>query len=350
MQAVVNRVRVVLVAGVAARATIRAAWASLPRARTMISVAQRLQLLRRLAGLCAVMVLAVTSLSAYLRLDKAGFGCADWPQCYGQSLRQLQQGVAVSAEVQTATAAARLAHRVVAVIALLLVLLMVAVCFSGGPVLRAEGAMALALLVLALALAVLGRWSSMARVPAVTLGNLLGGFAMLALCARLALAGLALDEPVRTPKLRGWVLVALCMLVAQLALGGLVSASFAGLSCGTWADCMQAARTIGWDTGWDTLNPWREPVLSALPPVNPDGALAHALHRCLAVAVVLVVLPLAVVAWRHGRRRSAAALMFILVAQVAVGSAMVLGSLPLVLALLHNLLGAGLLTALVLLL
>lgn len=350
MQAVVNRVRVVLVAGAATRATIRAAWASLPRARTMISVAQRLQLLRRLAGLCAVMVLAVTSLSAYLRLDKAGFGCADWPQCYGQSLRQLQQGVAVSAEVQTATAAARLAHRVVAVIALLLVLLMVAVCFSGGPVLRAEGAMALALLALALALAVLGRWSSMARVPAVTLGNLLGGFAMLALCARLALAGLALDEPVRTPKLRGWVLVALCMLVAQLALGGLVSASFAGLSCGTWADCMQAARTIGWDTGWDTLNPWREPVLSALPPVNPDGALAHALHRCLAVAVVLVVLPLAVVAWRHGRRRSAAALMFILVAQVAVGSAMVLGSLPLVLALLHNLLGAGLLTALVLLL
>ena len=350
MQAVVNRVRVVLAAGAAARATIRAAWASLPRTRTMISVAQRLQLLRRLAGLCAVMVLAVTSLSAYLRLDKAGFGCADWPQCYGQSLRQLQQGVAVSAEVQTATAAARLAHRVVAVIALLLVLLMVAVCFSGGPVLRAEGAMALALLVLALALAVLGRWSSMARVPAVTLGNLLGGFAMLALCARLAVAGLALDEPVRPLKLRGWVLVALCMLVAQLALGGLVSASFAGLSCGTWADCMQAARTIGWDTGWDTLNPWREPVLAALPPVNPDGALAHALHRGLAVAVVLVLLPLAVVAWRQGRRRSAAALMVILVAQVAVGSAMVLGSLPLVLALLHNLLGAGLLTALVLLL
>ena len=346
MQAVVNRVRAVLVAGVAARATIRAAWASLSRTRTMISVAQRLQLLRRLAGLCAVMVLAVTSLSAYLRLDKAGFGCADWPQCYGQSLRQLQQGVAVSAEVQTATAAARLAHRVVAVIALLLVLLMVAVCFSGGPVLRAEGAMALALLALALALAVLGRWSSMARVPAVTLGNLLGGFAMLALCARLALAGLALDEPVRTPKLRGWVLVAACLLLTQLALGGLVSASFAGLSCGTWADCIQAARTVG----WDTLNPWREPVLAALPPVNIDGALVHALHRGLAVAVVLVLLPLAVVAWRHGRRRSAAALMVIVIAQAAVGQAMVLGSLPLVLALMHNLLAAGLLVALVLLL
>ncbi len=240
----------------------------------MISVEQRLQLLRRLAGLCAVMVLAVTSLSAYLRLDKAGFGCADWPQCYGQSLRQLQQGVAVSAEVQTATAAARLTHRVAAGTALLLVLLMVTVCF-GRPVLRAEGAMALALLALALFLAVLGRWSSAARVPAVTLGNLLGGFAMLALCSRLAVAGLALDGSVRTLRLRGWVLVAACLLLAQLALGGVVSASFAGLSCGAWADCIQAARTIG----WDTLNPWREPVLAALPPVNTDGALAHAPHR-----------------------------------------------------------------------
>lgn len=312
----------------------------------MISIDQRLQLLRRLAWLCAVMVLAVTSLSAYLRLDKAGFGCADWPRCYGQSLRQLQQGVAVSAEVQTVTAAARLAHRVAAVIALLLVLLMVTVCFSGGPVLRTEGAMALALLALALFLAVLGRWSSAARVPAVTLGNLLGGFAMLALCARLAVAGLARHGPVCTLRLRSWVLFAALLLVAQLALGGLVSASYSGLSCGTWADCIQAARPIG----WDTLNPWREPVLAALPPVNPDGALAHALHRGLAVAVVLVLLPLSAVAWRNGQRRSAAALMLILIAQAAVGSAMVLGSLPLVLALLHNLLAAGLLVALVLLL
>ncbi len=38
--------------------------------------------------------------------------------------------------------------------------------------------LALALLVLALGLAVLGRWTGGARVPAVAIGNLLGGFAM----------------------------------------------------------------------------------------------------------------------------------------------------------------------------
>ena len=33
---------------------------------------------------CAALVLAVTSLSAFIRLSKAGLSCADWPRCYAQ--------------------------------------------------------------------------------------------------------------------------------------------------------------------------------------------------------------------------------------------------------------------------
>ena len=307
----------------------------------MITVAERLKLLRRLAVICALMVFAVTSLSAYLRLSKAGLGCADWPQCYGQSLRQLQQGVAVSADEQTTTAAARLAHRTVAVLALLLVLLMVAVCFTAQPVLRSQGVMALVLLGLALFLAVLGRWSSSARVPAVTMGNLVGGFAMLALCIRLAVAGL----PAHAARLGAWVAAAGIVLLVQLAFGGLVSASFAGLSCSGWADCAQAVRGVG----WDVLDPWREPVLSATPPINPSGALAHLIHRGLGLLLAALVLPLAVVAWRRGRPRSAIALLGLLGAQLAVGMVMTQTTLPFALALLHNLLAAGLLAAFMLL-
>jgi cytochrome c oxidase assembly protein subunit 15 len=325
------------------RDTIGAAASAGSLPHLVKSPEHRLVILRRLALLCALVVLVVTSLSAFIRQSKAGLGCAEWPQCYGQSLRQLQQGVAVSAEEQTATAIARLVHRVAAVSALLLVLTMVMVCFASRPVLRVEGVMALALLGLALFLAVLGRWSSGARVPAVAMGNLLGGFAMLALSARLAVA----RRPLLATSGRAWVAAALVLLVVQVTIGGLVSASFAGLSCtASWFDCLRAAGGVD----WSALDPWREPLLAAQPPVNPAGALAQLVHRAAALGLLAVLATLGVLACRRGRPRSAAALWIVLALQMAVGLLMTQGSLPIGLALLHNLLAAGLLVVLVLLL
>ncbi len=307
----------------------------------MDSTTRRLVFLRRLAWLCAAAVLAVSSLSAYIRLSKAGLGCADWPQCYGQSLRPVQEGVASGAVEPAAIRGARAAHRIVALLALLLVVTMVMICFNARPAWRAEGSLALGLLALVAFLAVLGRWSSGARVPAVTIGNLLGGFSMVALSLRLALAG----RPLPVVHLRAWAVVATLLLLTQVALGGLISASGAGLSCVDWASCVAAAR----DVGWGTLDPWRVPVLSPSPPFNADGALAQALHRSVAFGLVLLLSLLAVLAGRRGRRRGAVALLALLVAQVTVGLAMVHSSLPLWLALLHNGLAACLFAALVLL-
>lgn len=307
---------------------------------------RRFTVLRRLALCCAVMVLAVTGLSAYLRLAKGGLGCADVPACYGQDLRSLQQGKPALADQPAATTAARLGHRIVAVIALLLAIAMVAECLGQRPALRVEAAMALAVLGLALFLAVLGRWSSGARIPAIAIGNLLGGFAMLALCARLAVAG----RPARGP---GWTLggllalwLVVLLVVLQTALGGLVSASFAGLSCVGWAECVDAAR--GLDLA--ALNPWREPQLLAQPPFNPSGALAQLLHRGLALALCTVLVPVAMAAWRRGRGRVAAALLLLLAAQLAIGFSMMQGSLGLGSTWVHNQLAALMLAALVLLL
>jgi cytochrome c oxidase assembly protein subunit 15 len=308
----------------------------------MDSPTRRLVFLRRLAWLCAAVMLAVTSLSAYIRLSKAGSGCADrWSQCYRQSLRPMQEGVASTTAEPAAIKGARAAHRIVALLALLLVVMMVTICFKPRPVWWGEGSMALGLLALVAFLAVLGRWSSGARVPAVTIGNLLGGFSMVALSVRLALAG----RPLAAVHLRGWTIVATLLLLAQVALGGLISASRAGLSCVDWVDCIKGAR----DVGWSTLDPWRDPVPSASSPFNPDGALAQVLHRGLASGLLLLVSLLAVLAWRRGRPRNAAALLVVLAAQVVGGLVMVDSSLPLELALLHNGLAACLLAALVLL-
>jgi len=300
---------------------------------------RQLRLVRRLALLCAVLVLVVVSLSAYMRQTKAGLGCTDWPNCYGQSLRQLQHGVAASVDEQFSTATARLVHRIAAVAVLLLVIVMVYVCFGVQSVLRAEGAMALALLGLALFLAVLGRWSSGTRVPVVAMGNLLGGFAMLALSARLTLSG----RPPNLARGRCWVILAATPMIIQVALGGLVSASFSGLSCTAgWADCLQAAGSAD----WASLNPWREPVLAAAPQAHSSGALMQVLHRCLAFALLLPVLALMAL----GRRRPKIVLVLVvaMALQMVIGLTMSQGSLTVTLALLHNALAAGLLVALVL--
>ena len=133
-----------------------------------------------------VLMLATLSLSAFMRLSQAGLGCAEWPACYGQNLRTAPTGESVSAG--PAVAAARLAHRVVASLTLLLVIVMTMATLATQPILRRAGALSLALLLLALGLAALGIATPGARLPAVAMGNLLGGFAMLALCWRLVWA------------------------------------------------------------------------------------------------------------------------------------------------------------------
>ncbi|MBI3368576.1 MAG: COX15/CtaA family protein [Burkholderiales bacterium] len=294
-----------------------------------------------MAWLCAVLVLVITSLSAYLRLSKLGLGCTPWPQCYGQALRDAQRGVAVKPDDATATAVARAAHRVAAVLALLLVLVMVMTALGSRPLLWREGGYALALLGLALFLAVLGRWTANARVPAVTLGNLLAGFAMFALSCRLAQTAWPAHGAARPRSLlNAWAALGLLLLLLQVALGGLVSAGHAGLSCPSLgAGCDGAV----WS--WQALDPLREPQLDAVQPGHVAGAAMQLAHRAVAVLCALVLLPLGVLAWRAGRR-AGKVLLVLLIGQAALGAMLVLGGLPLAAALLHNMLAAALLAAL----
>jgi len=295
--------------------------------------------LRRLALVTAALVLAITSLSAFIRLSNAGLGCSEWPQCYGSRLRAVQQNREPNVADSDAVTAARLAHRLVAVLALLAITTLLLVCFGDQPWLRREGALALAMLALAIGLAVLGRWTAGARTPGVAIGNLLGGLLMLALSWRLAAR---VTDPGR-PILRCWAWLGVAVLLAQAALGALVSASYYGLSCAASGDCLRAAEAAGWP--WQTLNPWREPVFGATPmPLNPSGALAQVVHRGGALLALLVLAPLGMAALRGRRRRDGAALLVLLVLQLGLGWLMVATELPLPLALAHNVV-AGLLLA-----
>jgi cytochrome c oxidase assembly protein subunit 15 len=287
---------------------------------------------------CAALVLAITSLSAFIRLSQAGLGCDPWPQCYAQSLQATGQRAAPPAD--GAVAAARITHRVVAVAALLLVIALVMTTLSKGPILWPEGRMALGLLALALFLAILGRWTTDARIPAVMLGNLLAGFAMFALSCRLAQS--THRQPAATARqdrLARWARLGVVVLVGQIILGGLVSAGHAGLSCPQLLACDMAAGS------WQFLNPFHETPVDVADPINPAGALVHGLHRAWAVVVAAVLLALGIAAWRSGRRAGATLVILLLVLQATLGALLVALGLPLSVALAHNAVAALLLAA-----
>jgi cytochrome c oxidase assembly protein subunit 15 len=198
-------------------------------------------------------------------------------------------------------------------------------------------------LALVLFLAVLGRWTAGAKVPAVALGNLLGGFLLFALCVRLALVG---RSPGRADDLsasaRRWRRFAVAVVVLQVALGGLVSSSLAGLSCPSLQDCALPA-----PIAWEALNPWHVPRVDSLTwPINPEGAIAQLLHRLAALMVAVVVAIAALLLWRCGWRRTASILLGLLAVQFSLGILLVLSGLPLAMAVTHNLLAAALLATL----
>jgi heme a synthase len=295
---------------------------------------RRLPLLRRMAWCTLLLLLAVAMLSAFLRHSAAGLGCTPWPACFGQGESTAAGSLQVAGQALTF---ARGAHRLTATLALLLVVSMVWLTLVRRPRLTRQGALALGLLVLALLLAALGIVTPGSRAPAVAIGNLLGGFLMLAMAARLVV-------PPAQRGLGAWAVGGGVLLLLQIALGALTSAAYAGLACMDLRECVEQARAGGWH--WTALNPWREPILNIATP-NPEGALAQLLHRAGSFVVAPWLLGLGVCAWRRGRRVEAAALLCVLASQLALGLIVGSTALPLVPVLLHNL-GTALMLALVL--
>lgn len=283
--------------------------------------------LRRLAWISLLSLVLVVGLSAFMRHVAAGLGCQPWPTCHAQ-----YSGMSGGAG-SLAVSIARLLHRVVATGTLLLAITMLAISLRAGPRGRREAVLAALLLVLALGLAVLGVFTAGSRLPAVALGNLLGGFMMLAVAARLV-------GPSAVPGLRAAAAGVAVLLVAQSAGGALVSASQAGLVCNDLRACAELARAAGWP--WQALNPW---FAAGLPPA--EGALVQGVHRLGAIVVTVAVVALGWRALRVGRRHEGRALLLLLALQAVLG--LVVGStgLPLGAVLLHNLASALLLALVV---
>lgn len=308
-----------------------------------------MRLLRVLARTTLWLLLATVVLSAFMRLSQAGLDCADWPDCYGATFRS--QPALVGTE-STATAqspgivAARVAHRIVASAALVLILSMVLIAWSARPRPTAAAWLASLLLLLALALAALGVITPGARLPAVGTGNLLGGFVALAVAWRLVSKLAPAGQRTVDPTLRLGAGIVLALLAIQLASGALVSTSFAALSCHAIAECQQAASASDWP--WATLSPWHPPTFSPLAPhVNVDGAIVQWIHRLGSIVVGLAVAALGLMAMLRGRVPAGLILLSLVGLHLMLAHFALTGGLPLPAAMLHNLGAVALLAAVV---
>jgi cytochrome c oxidase assembly protein subunit 15 len=300
----------------------------------MTASSRRIAVLRRTAWICAGLVLSIVGLSASIRLSANGLGCAPWPQCYGQA----------AGASGTTIEVLRVLHRVSAVLLLPLLLVLVMGGFSRGTERWPQRWLAVAAVAIALALAVLGRWTTGARVPAITLGNLLGGLLLLAVCARMALADRA-DWPgsaLLSRKTRRWLRWSAFALLLQVALGGLLSGTLAGPSCSSLLHC-----PLPQALHWKVLNPWQPPPLDLTTlTFNPQGALLHWLHRGMAIVGGVAALLAARALRRDGWPRISAVLFGLVLAEAALGLLLVSAGLPLLIAIGHNLLAALLLALL----
>lgn len=296
-----------------------------------------------------VLVMMVVVLSAWLRLSGSGLGCAEWPACYAL-IEAKANGAESLAAAHLVPAGATLAHRLVASLLGALVLAITVMALRrrkepGQPVL-----IPLAVLGLTVFLSVLGYKTPSPLLPWVTLGNLLGGMAMLAMLwwmgQRSVSSGMV---DARARGLRPWALAGLLVVFLQIALGGWVSANFAALACTDLPGC----GGYRWSDG-----PWRESFnLFRVLPVTDGGAVVtgdagkiiQLAHRAGAAFTFLFIGWLGWLTVRQGGRLrgTGIAILVFLMLQILLGIAAVAFSLPLGLVTAHNAVAALLMLSIV---
>ncbi len=322
---------------------------------------------RRLVYFSAVLTLIVLVVGAYVRLSDAGLGCPDWPGCYGQ-LTPAQATQQIDAAVQAQggdhgpvsipKAWKEMGHRYLAGVLGLCILAIAVVAWLQ----RRHTSIRIPIVMLLLlgVQATLGMWTvTLLLKPAIVTAHLLGGMSLLALLVWLSTEQwLAAQTTTETksqikrqtapptpsqstvhsvPSVRRLAVIALGVVIVQIALGGWVSTNYAALACPDLPLCRgQVVPPMDFANAFHVLRELGQTAQGAWLSVEALTAI-HWTHRMFAVLVLLVVgglaHRLARVATCRGLARGLAVL---LVAQISIGLGNVVLSLPLWLAAAHN--------------
>lgn len=313
-----------------------------------------------LATIAIFLTMGVILLGAYTRLTDAGLGCPDWPGCYG-FLKVPHQEHHIAAAEQAFPDRPLVHHKawnemVHRYFAGSLGLLIAAIFFVAMFSRDSPKLLPSVLLALVVFQAALGMWTvTLNLLPLVVMGHLLGGFTLLSL---LAVHWLRLHPELRVQEpqllsLQPFAIVAIIVLVAQIALGGWTAANYAALACidlpiceTGWQQRLNISEAFDLHLGHDD---YEYGVMSA-----EARQTVHVFHRFGAIVTLLVVASFLLQLWRRATtsvlKKLTLAASLLLLLQFSLGVLNVVLHLPLANAVAHNFIAANLLMLLVIIL
>ncbi|HEY7985986.1 MAG TPA: COX15/CtaA family protein [Methylophilaceae bacterium] len=296
------------------------------------------RLFNKLTLIAMALALCVVVLGAYVRLSNAGLGCPDWPGCYGHITvphHQIAQQAFPDKPLEAPKAWKEMVHRYFAGTLAVLILAIFVTAWRGRGQLTTKPTLPSVLLLLVMFQAALGMWTvTLLLKPVIVSLHLLGGMATLGVLTWLVSKRLPAATDI---SMRSWALLALVILVCQIALGGWTSSNYAALVCpdfpmcqGSWAPHtdffhgFRLIRELGQNADGSQLS---LEALTAIHIMHRLGALFTFLYLGWFGSKLLKISGLAI--W--GR-----VLLGMLVVQIVLGISNVVLSLPLAVAVAHN--------------
>jgi len=316
---------------------------------------------RKLVLVSILLAIVVVSLGAYTRLTHAGLGCPDWPTCYGLiDVPETAEQIALAkqafpdSQIEPQKAWNEMIHRYFAGALGLLILMIAIMSFKQ----RHQGTpLRLPLLILALVTfqAALGMWTvTLKLMPIVVMGHLLGGFTTLCL---LFLLHLRLkpqrvnQSDWRVKKYGRYGLIGIVILTGQIALGGWTSSNYAALSCVELPICQSGwQEQLNFERSFDLIPPERASYeFGHL--AHDERVTIHVVHRFGAIVTAVYLIWLSMMVFIKAQtsffKNSALLLGVTLVTQVLLGISNIWFSLPISVAVGHNIVAACLMLTLI---
>jgi len=329
------------------------------------------KILRRLVLTSLLLAIVVIGLGAYTRLTHAGLGCPDWPTCYGLiNVPETSLQIAAAEQafpqrpVEPAKAWNEMIHRYFAgslgLLIAAIALFSIKLRFSNSTKISYPVLLPLCILCVVIFQAALGMWTvTLKLMPIVVMAHLLGGFTTLCLLFLLYLRIKAkgvnakgsnlVDSQLK--KYSSYAFLGITILTAQIALGGWTSSNYAAMSCVELPICQgDWLANLSFEQSFDLIPPSKESYEFGHLDHN-ERLTIHVSHRLGAIITGVFLAWLAIVVFlkarNHSIKSAAIILLGLLIIQISLGISNIWFSLPLKVAVAHNVVAACLMLSLI---